>query len=214
MKRIRVAAVEDHPKHRACYELLLGKAADCTLIGSFAAAEEALVELPRLKPSVVLMDINLPGISGIECVSKLSPLLPKTDFLMLTVLEDVESIYAALSAGASGYLLKKDVVRGLVPAIRELANGGGPMSSEIARKVLHSFRPLSAASASESSLTPRETEILSWLAKGLSYKEVAEKANCAMGTLRTHIPRIYKKLHVHSRAEAVHQLKAGRRAKP
>ncbi|MEJ7770126.1 MAG: response regulator transcription factor, partial [Chitinophagaceae bacterium] len=169
-----------------------------------------LEKLPPLQPQVVLMDINLGGISGIECVRRLKPLHPDILFMMCTVYEEDEKIFEALSAGANGYILKKTSPNKLLEAIRELNEGGAPMSSQIARKVVAAFRNKSipeesSPSASINLLSNREKEILEWLAKGMLYKEIAGQLFISPETVRKHVYHIYEKLHVNNRIEAVNK---------
>ena len=164
-------------------------------------AESAIAILPEKKPSVVLVDINLPGINGIECIRRLKTVLPQTQFVMLTVYEDDNHIYRALSAGASGYLLKQTQRQMLLAALKEVHAGGSPMSSSIARKVVQSFRHQSAPGAAE--LSPREQEVLELLARGYLYKEIADSLELSVQTVNTYIRRIYEKLHVRSRSQAL-----------
>jgi DNA-binding NarL/FixJ family response regulator len=151
----------------------------------------------------VLMDINLPGMSGIECVGSLKQLWPDVQFMMLTIYENSDRIFEALAAGASGFLVKNTPPGKLLEAIRDVANGGGPMSSHIARKVIQAFQPNSKKRPPVENITPRERQILELLSRGLSYKMMAGDLNLSMGTIQTHITRIYKKLHVNCRTEAV-----------
>ena len=159
--------------------------------------------LPEKPPHVVLMDINLPGMSGVEAVKKLKPLLPGTQFVMLTVYEDADHIYSALAAGATGYLLKQTPREELLRALEDVHRGGSPMTSNIARKVVQSFRQNSAEPADGESLSPREQEVLDLLARGYLYKEIAERLNISVPTVNTYVRRIYEKLHVRSRGQAV-----------
>ncbi len=199
---ITVAIVEDDTGIRDALVRVLGRSKDFSCLGCFASAEEALGELPGLKPDVVLMDINLPGMNGVECVRRWKAQQPSSLIVMLTVYEDAEQIFESLAAGASGYLLKRTPPKELLEAIRDVHSGGAPMSSQIARKVVHSFR--AAAPAGETgTLSPREQEILGWLAQGFLIKEIAERLGIGFDTVRTHIRRIYEKLQVHSRAQAV-----------
>jgi DNA-binding NarL/FixJ family response regulator len=162
-----------------------------------------LKRLPYLEPDVVLMDINLPQMSGIECVRRLRELLPKTHVLMLTVYEDSDSIFRALRAGACGYLLKRSEPEQLLDAIRDVLHGGSPMTSQIARKVVQAFHASDEAKDLSLKLTQREAEILDYLAKGYANKEIADKLSVTVPTVRSHLRSIYDKLHVHSRTEAV-----------
>ncbi len=201
---IGVAIVEDDVPAR---EILAGWIRDADgfrLVGEFDDAETALAKLPAEKPSVVLFDINLPGMSGIECVRKLKPRLPDTQFVMVTVYEDANHIFNALSAGASGYLLKQTRRHELIDALKDVHAGGSPMSSQIARKVVQNFyRTETKADGAAVELSPREREVLELLARGYLYKEIAEMLKISVLTVNTYIRRIYEKLHVRSRAQAV-----------
>ena len=199
---ITVAIVEDDAGIRDALIRILGRSRDFRCLGCYPSAEEALHELPTVKPDVVLMDINLPGMSGVECVRKLKAQAFSAHIVMLTVYEDSEQIFESLAAGATGYLLKRTPPAELLEAIRDVHSGGAPMSSQIARKVVQSFR--GAAPASQATdLSPREQEILGWLAQGFLIKEIADRLGIGFDTVRTHIRRIYEKLQVHSRAQAV-----------
>ena len=167
------------------------------------SAESALATLPAAKPEVVLMDINLPGLNGIECVRQLKPVLPGTQFLMLTVYEDADHIFNALMVGATGYLLKQTPRHELLAALNQVHAGGSPMTSNIARKVVQSFQRHSQAADGDVELSPREAEVLELLARGYLYKEIAEALAISLPTVNTYIRRIYEKLHVRSRAQAV-----------
>lgn len=201
---IGVAIVEDDVPAR---EILAGWIRDADgfrCVGEFDDAETALAKLPQEKPSVVLFDINLPGMSGIECVRKLKPRLPDTQFVMVTVYEDANHIFNALSAGASGYLLKQTRRNELIDALKDVHAGGSPMSSQIARKVVQNFyRTETQADGEAVELSPREREVLELLARGYLYKEIAEMLKISVLTVNTYIRRIYEKLHVRSRAQAV-----------
>jgi len=197
---IRIAVVEDNPSLREHIGAMLPPASTC--VGLCPNAEEALATLPKLKPDIVLMDIQLPGISGIECVRKLAIELPKTQILMITVYDDSDSVFESLAAGASGYLLKPLESVALADAIQEVLNGGAPMSMSIARRVIQTFRK-PVPSTDEKALAARELEILELLAKGFLKKEIADKLGISYWTIQTHVGRIYKKLHVHSRSQAV-----------
>lgn len=204
--KTRVAIIEDNARFREELAALIASAKDLELAGSAGSAEEALAKIPALAPNVVVMDINLPGASGIECTAKLRELLPDVQILMLTVYDDTDSIFRALQAGATGYLLKRAHPRDILNGIREVKEGGAPMSSHIARKVVESFsRPAVVAPADPEmeSLTPREREILDLLAEGFLYKEIADKLSVSYSTVQTHVERIYRKLQVHSRSQAV-----------
>jgi DNA-binding NarL/FixJ family response regulator len=167
------------------------------------SAEAALKRLPADQPDVVLMDINMAGMSGIECVKKLKGLVPEMQIVMLTVYEDTEQIFKALSAGASGYMLKRLTPAKLLEAIKEVQAGGSPMSSSIARKVVASFQKAEPADEKQASVSSREQTVLDCLAKGLTYKQTADHLGISIDTIRTHVRRIYEKLHVQSRTEAV-----------
>ena len=160
-------------------------------------------EIPKIKPDVTLMDINLPGINGVECVRRLKPLLPAMQIIMLTVYQNTENIFNALAAGATGYLLKQTPPAELLTAIQNVHAGGSPMSSHIARKIVQSFQQPSSASPGEQSLSPREVQVLNLLTKGYLYKEIAETMQVTYATVHTHVRHIYEKLHVRSRTEAV-----------
>lgn len=208
---IRVALVEDDGRIRASLISLFELAEGYRCVNAFCSAEEAIAGDVADIADVVLMDINLPGRSGIECVAELKRRNPALLVIMLTVYEDADKIFAALRAGASGYLLKRTPPAELLEAIRDVTNGGSPMSSLIARKVVASFqeagsaRPAAAPPAAVPlpSLTPREREILDALAKGLLYKEIAERLGIGTATVRTHLRSIYDKLRVQTRTEAV-----------
>ena len=199
---ITVSIVEDDAPARSILADWIHRTPGFRCAGRYDSAEAALVALPSEKPAVVLMDINLPGMSGIECVRQLKPVLPATQFVMLTVYEDADHIFNALAAGASGYLLKR-VSRGeLLAALRDVYAGGSPMSSNIARKVVQSFQK-PAPPAGQVELSPREREVLELLARGYLYKEIADSLQIGSSTVNTYIRRIYEKLHVRSRSQAV-----------
>jgi len=201
---ISVAIVEDDVPAREILAGWIRNAEGFRCAGEFDDAETALAKLPHEKPSVVLFDINLPGMNGIECVRRLKPRLPDTQFLMVTVYEDANHIFNALSAGASGYLLKQMRRSELLDALKDVHAGGSPMSSQIARKVVQSFRRNETESNGETvELSPREREVLELLARGYLYKEIAEMLKISVQTVNTYIRRIYEKLHVRSRAQAV-----------
>ncbi|MCU0780804.1 MAG: response regulator transcription factor [Akkermansiaceae bacterium] len=201
---IRVAIVEDHHELRESWRAIIDSAPDLCCVGDFPTAEAALREIPALRPDVVLMDINLPGMSGIECTRLLRERLPRLQVLILTVYEDSERIFEALEAGASGYLLKRTSEEQLLRAIAEVRGGGSPMTSEVARKVVQSFRkPARSKAAEDAKLTPREEQILKLLAQGYVTKEIADQLGISYYTTQTHLKNIYEKLHVRSRTEAV-----------
>lgn len=200
---ITVAIVEDAPGTREQLEKLLNRAPGLRCVGTFATAEEARAGLPELRPDVVLVDINLPGGSGIECVARLKQQLPQTQFLILTSYGDSELIFESLRVGASGYLLKNLDPDEIVQAVEQVHAGGSPMSMSIARKVVEYFRQLPRPNAAVAQLTPREQEILRLLAQGFLYKEIADQLGISLHTVRGHLHQVYEKLHVQSRTEAV-----------
>jgi DNA-binding NarL/FixJ family response regulator len=202
-KIITVSIVDDEAdlrKHMAGY---LAAAGNIRCISAYASGEEALQNLPKDKPDVVLMDINLGGMDGVECVRQLTPLMPGSQVLMLTVFEDTEQIFRALAAGASGYLLKRLSPKKLLEAIEEVREGGSPMSAPIARKVVQSFKAVPARGDESVDLSPRERSVLDGLAEGLAYKQIADNLGVSIHTVRNYIRRIYEKLHVCTRTEAV-----------
>ena len=202
---ITVAIVEDQEAIRQSLAILVGGADGFFCRATFETAEAALLELPGHCVDVVLMDVNLPGMDGIECIRQLKPLCPQTQFMMCTMYDEDETVFEALKAGANAYILKRSPPHKLLEAINELHEGGAPMSSTIARKVASSFHAGSAADVSLATLTPREREILDRLAKGYSHKEVAEELFVSPSTVRKHIFNIYEKLQVHSKVEAVNK---------
>ena len=198
-----VVVVEDHRGLRNELTALLRTAPDINCVGAFASAEEAIKRIPERWPDVVLMDIGLPGMSGIECVGELKRRNPNLQILMVTVYEDSERIFKALMAGANGYLVKSKSTEHLLDAVRDLESGGAPMSSQIARKVVQHFHQMAARSREKSSLSPKEQQVLSLLAEGYIYKEIGDELNIAAETVRTHVKNICHKLHVRNRLEAV-----------
>lgn len=203
MKNRTVCIVEDNNELRNALSLMINVSDGYVLIGSFANAENALMEIPKLQPDIVLMDINLPEKSGIECVSVLKNNFPEILFLMCTSMEENNKIFAALKAGASGYILKTDGMAKIMQGIEDVFLGGAPMSNSIARKVLESFSAITKTNKNLQQLTERENEILSHMAKGLLNKEIATATQTSEGTVRKHIENIYRKLHVNTRVEAV-----------
>ena len=199
---ITVSIVEDDAQTRKILAGWISRSPGFRLVGEWGDAESSLASLNDKKPNVVLMDINLPGMSGVEAVKKLKPGLPATQFVMLTVYEDSDHIYNALAAGATGYLLKQTPRQELLNALEEVHRGGSPMTSNIARMVVQSFRQIPAVTDSED-LSPREQEVLDLLARGYLYKEIAERLNISVPTVNTYVRRMYEKLHVRSRAQAV-----------
>lgn len=200
---IAVAIVEDNPEVRHNLTRYIDEAPGFRCACACASAEEALRVIPKSPPDVVLMDIQLPGMSGIACTVALKQALPTLPVMMLTVYEDNDAIFRALKAGASGYLLKRSAPAKLLDAITELHRGGAPMTSEIARKVIESFHLARIIEHPADKLTAREEEILDWLAKGYVTKEIADKLGVSYDTIRYHLKHIYDKLHVRSRTEAV-----------
>ena len=203
--RTTVAIVEDNGTICTSLERVIAASEDIRCIGTSRNAEHALRTIPRQPPEVVLMDIELPGLSGIECTARLKKLLPDLRVLILTVYKDHDQIFRALQAGASGYLLKRSSSEEILRAIRDVKAGGAPMTAEIAAKVVQSFHRPVGTSALVQSLTARESEILGLLAQGYVAKEIAEKLGISYETVRDHLAHIYEKLHVRSRTEAVIQ---------
>ena len=200
---IRVALVEDEREEREGLAYLLNRTVGFACVAACASAEEALTIIPACHPEVVLMDIHLPGMSGIDCVRELKARLPNAQVMMLTVFEDYTRIFQALRAGASGYLLKKTPPAKLLEAIQELHAGGAPMSGQIARQVVEAFQGPVSSPSGGAKLSATEEKVLQLLARGLLYKEVADELEIKMSTVRTHIGRIYKKLHARNRTEAI-----------
>ncbi len=199
---VRVAVVEDSRAEREALTVILRGYPGFQCVGAFANGEEAIEGLPGLNPDVILMDIHLPGVSGIECVRILRSMLPQARLLMLTVFEDGAHIFDALRAGAHGYLLKATRANDLLEAVCQVRDGGAPMSATIARQVVEAFHT-SPESTEIMRLSPREREIVELLSQGFQYKEISEKIGIGIATVRTHIGRIYEKLHVRSRAEVM-----------
>jgi len=203
--------VDDNPDLRSALEEILRMSDNYRCVGTMSNAREAMQKLPSLTPDVVLMDINLGGDeSGIDSVKMLKPQIPQTNFMMCTVYEENEKIFEALSAGASGYILKKTAPSKMLEAIRELYEGGAPMSSQIARKVVAAFQSKGSSSAGQpveklEQLSTREKEILVQLSKGLMYKEIAAELHISAETVRKHVYHVYEKLHVTNRIEAVNK---------
>ncbi len=195
--------VEDDSSIRGILKNWLEEAEGFACAGVFPDVESALPQIPQFKPDVAIVDINLPGLSGIECVRRLKPRIPETQFVMLTVYEDSNHIFDALSAGATGYLVKTTSREALIAALREVHAGGSPMSGNIARKVVQILQHPKPKSTQSDELSKRENEVLALLAQGYLYKEIAEALGISMDTVNTYIRRIYEKLHVHSRAQAV-----------
>ena len=200
---ISVSLVEDDSVVRSTLARLIDQSEGFACASQHESGEGALAELPRIGPDVVLMDINLPGMNGVECVRKVKELLPLTQVVMLTVYEDTDLIFAALAAGATGYLLKQTPHAELLASLKDVHAGGSPMSSHIARKVVQLFHQATPPANWTDVLSAREHEVLEFLTKGYQYKEIGAAIGISYNTVSTYIRRIYEKLHVHSRTEAV-----------
>ncbi len=200
---ITVAIVEDSDQLRETLARVIGRAEGFQCVGQYANAESALEGLVKAPPEVVLMDINLPGMNGVECVRRLKQSLPGIQVLMLTVYEDTDNIFNALAAGATGYLLKRTPRAELLAAIQEVRRGGSPMTAHIARKVVQSFQRAGPSPQPTENLSQREQEVLDCLSQGFLYKEIADKLGISYETVHTYIRRIYEKLQVRTRTEAV-----------
>lgn len=200
---IKVAVVDDDEGIRSSLAALIRRAPALRLAGDYPNAETALKEIPKRPPDVVLMDINLPGINGVECVRQLKADLPEVQFLMLTVYEDSDSLFNSLKAGASGYLLKRTASARLLEAIRDVHAGGSPMTPQVARRVVQHFSRHAEGDSPISRLTPGERDFLDQLSKGYAYKEIADRMSISIDTVRSYVRTVYEKLHVHSRTEAV-----------
>lgn len=200
---LRVSIVEDDTSVRRLLAEWVNQATGFRCVGRHANAETALVQLPITKPAVVLMDINLPGTNGIECVRRLKPAMPETHFVMLTVYEDSDHIFDALAAGAVGYLVKQTPYDQLLKSLKEVCAGGSPMSGYIARKVVQFFQPDRQATPGTKVLTGRERQVLELLARGYLYKEITESLGITVPTVNAHVRSIYEKLQVHTRTQAV-----------
>jgi DNA-binding NarL/FixJ family response regulator len=203
---IKVALVEDLQEVAEGLTAFLLEDHEIRLVGSFRTAEAAVIELPLLMPDIVIMDINLPGISGIECVKKVKLLTPAIQFMMFTVYENNDQVFEALKAGASGYLLKKTPPLQIVESVKELYKGGSPMSASIARKLVDVFQQGQPNSNEAAKLTTREKEVLELTAKGLLYKEIADQLGISFGTVRQHLYKVYEKLHVQNKTEAINKV--------
>ena len=200
---ITVSIVEDNDQLRGTLARVIGRAEGFQCLGQYANAEDALKGIPTERPNVVLMDINLPGMNGVECVRQLKPLVPETLVIMLTAYEDTENIFNSLAAGAAGYLLKRTKSAELLESIGDAMRGGSPMTTHIARKVVTSFLKPTVTKEPGEELSPREHEVLDLLSQGFMYKEISDKLGISFETVRTYIRRIYEKLHVRTRTEAV-----------
>jgi DNA-binding NarL/FixJ family response regulator len=200
---IRVAIVEDNHALRESLSQLIGGSPGYTLAGDWPNCSGMLSGVKEAKPDVVLMDIQRPGMSGIEGVSRLKQMMPGVEVLMLTVFEDEEKIFDSICAGASGYLLKRTPPAALLEAIQEVKAGGAPMTAKIARRVLHSFQQTDTRRAEQTNLTDREQQVLAGLVKGYTYQVIAGQHHLSIDTIRSHVKSIYRKLQVNSKAEAV-----------
>jgi DNA-binding NarL/FixJ family response regulator len=203
MNTIKVSIVEDIPELREGLLTLLENDSRFEPISSYNDAESAVDELCALQPDIVVMDINLPGMNGIDCIRKIKNECADTQFIMFTIYEDDEHLFDALEAGASGYILKKAAQEKILDAIEELYKGGAPMSTSIARKVINRFKGPKAKDLLD--ITEREKEILTLLSKGLLYKEIGEQLHITTGTVKQHLHKIYEKLHVQNRTEAINK---------
>jgi DNA-binding NarL/FixJ family response regulator len=199
---VKVVIVEDAAWMRENLALEINNSTGFRCVNGYRTAEEALRGIPADQPDVVLMDINLPGMDGVECIRQLRAKLPELRCLMLTVYEESEKIFNSLLAGASGYLLKRTSTAELLEAIQQVRDGGSPMSSSIARKVVAYFNEMGTAKSHTAALSPRELQVLELLAKGVAYKNIADELSLSIETIRMNVKHIYTKLHVHSRGEA------------
>jgi len=204
-KTIAISIVEDMNDVREKLKHIIDESDEFIGLAAYSNAEDALKGLPLQKPDIVLMDINLPGMSGIECIKKIKPLHPEMQFIMFTIYENSDQVFEALAAGANGYLLKKTPPEKILQSLKELYDGGSPMSTHIARKVVTFFQKENEKNKSLAQLSPRESEVLELLAKGFLYKEIGEKLKISTGTVRQHIHKIYDKLHVQNRTEALNK---------
>jgi DNA-binding NarL/FixJ family response regulator len=210
MSLIRVAIVEDLQEVADGLAAFLQYDKELTLVGNYRTAEAAEIELPILKPDIVIMDINLPGMTGIECVARVKALEPGIQFMMFTVYENNEQVFEALKAGASGYLLKKTSPAQIIESVKELQQGGSPMSASIARKLVTVFQQQPTIASEAAKLTTREKEVLELTAKGLLYKEIAHQLGIGFGTVRQHLYKVYEKLHVQNKTEAINKVYGSR----
>lgn len=202
---ITICIVEDLDEVREGLKQFISLSPEFNVLDTFSTAEEALYEIPRLKPQVVIMDINLPGINGIECIRQVKDKSPDTQFMMFTVYENDEKVFEALKAGASGYLLKNTGLVQITEALKELHNGGSPMSANIARRLVTVFRDKEKDAVPLEVLSKRENDVLQLLSKGLLYKEISDQLSISTSTVRQHIHHIYEKLHVQNRTEALNK---------
>jgi len=205
MTPVTISIVEDLDEVREALERLINQSENFSLVSGFSNAEQAEKKIPLEPPDIVIMDINLPGMSGIECISRIKEKCDGTQFMMFTIYEDDEKVFEALRAGAHGYLLKKTPKEKLLEALEELHNGGSPMSTNIARKVIEAFEKKKQPPAEINTLTNKEKQILELLAKGFLYKEIADQLHSTRNTIKQHIHHIYEKLHVQNRTEAINK---------
>lgn len=208
--RTRVAVVEDNSTTRESLAAIIGLAPDLECIGTCDTAEQALRVLPRLAPDVVLMDIHLPAMSGVDCAAQLKAALPAVQIIMVTVYEDPDRIFAALRAGACGYLLKRSTPEQILAAIRDVQGGGVPMTGDIARKVIAQFRTATVETSELETLSPREREVLELVAHGFNNKEIAARLSVSVEAVRWHLKNTYTKLHVNTRTQAALKLQSAR----
>jgi DNA-binding NarL/FixJ family response regulator len=206
MQKIRVGIVEDIEDIRNAIAALLIWDADFELVFTLGRAEEAVDTIAALQPDIVIMDINLPGMNGIDCIKKVKPQCQHTQFMIFTIYENDENIFNALEAGASGYLLKKSSMPQIAGALKELYNGGSPMSAQIARRLVQRYQKDSNPAREDEGLSSREKEIIQLLSTGLLYKEIGNKLGITTGTVKQHIHRIYEKLHVGNKTEAINKV--------
>jgi two-component system, NarL family, response regulator LiaR len=202
---ITVSIVEDRKDIRESLHALINSDDACCCISTYENAEDALKAIPELQPDIVLMDIDLPGMNGIDCIKLLKPKCPRVQFMICTVYDEDEKVFDALAAGANSYILKRSSGDKLIEAIKELHGGGSPMSSDIARKIVQHFQVKAKVIEQDYDLTNREKEILNLLAKGITYQQAADTIFISSKTIRKHVYNIYEKLHVHSRMEAVNK---------
>lgn len=207
MKPIKVVIVEDLEEVVEGLKAFINEDKELELSATYRTAEAALLELPILLPDIVIMDINLPKMSGIECMRQVKQLAPSIQFMMFTVYENNDQVFEALKAGATGYLLKKTPPAQIIEGVKDLHRGGSPMSAAIARKLIEEFKGNKQAALPESALlTPREQEVLNLLAKGLLYKEISDQLHISLSTVRQHIHKVYEKLQVQNKVEALNKM--------
>lgn len=204
-KLISVCLVEDIEEIRTAIKKIIDDSDEFVCLGAFENAEQAIEQLQATKPDIAIMDINLPGMDGIEFIRRTKSKCAETQFMMFTIYEDSDQVFDALAAGASGYLLKNTPHNKILDALKELYNGGSPMSMQIARKVVTAFQKSKQGKDGNEILSPREKEVLQLLGRGYLYKEISSKLNISTGTVRQHIHKIYEKLHVQNRTEALNK---------